>query len=467
MNNILYGIVDMAKERTEQVLSAAMPAAVWSIVKILQPVGGECLLVGGSVVDAYLGNSPKDWDIEVYGLTLSQLVSTLTDNGIDCDLVGQAFGIIKVNHLGEDLDISVPRIENRCGVGHKGFSVELDSTLTPRQAAKRRDLTINSLAYDIVKGEIVDPFGGMDDLQKGLLRATDPETFVEDPLRVMRLMQLLPRKGKMVDPATVELCRSISGTFQELAPERVFEEFRKLLMKAQKPSQGLRFLADADWLRHFPALNNMVGCEQHPEWHPEGDVFEHTCMVLDAAASHVENIPADWKLGFMFAAMLHDVGKVETTTSDLTSHGHDMAGGPVAREFMESLKAPNALTEQVVALVENHMQPGNLTRGGAGLGAWKRLHNKVRLDILAWMSQSDFNGCGGKETAESGAKVKALEMMEVIGTDPVAPILQGRHLMAAGFKPGKSFGVMLRKAYDHQLDTGCEDIQELVKVATR
>ena len=226
------------------------------------------------------------------------------------NIVGKAFGVLKTVIQDIEIDLSVPRRENKVGIGHKGFEVELDMAMTPLEAGRRRDLTINSMYLNMHNGELVDPFNGLDDLQNGILRATDYNTFVEDPLR-----------EKMTDE------------FYELPAERVFSEWEKLLLKADKPSMGLQFLRDCGWLKHFPELNDLIGCPQNPIWHPEGDVWVHTCMVIDQAAKLRDQLPnSDWRLAFMFGALLHDVGKPSTTTPDLRAYGHDAAGVPIAEE---------------------------------------------------------------------------------------------------------------------------------------
>lgn len=423
--------------------------------------GGRALLIGGAVIDSIMDREIKDWDIEVYGLSLSQLEEVLTSNGFMADLVGRAFGIIKTKVNGLDIDLSVPRRENRIGLGHKGFEVEFDSTMTPEEAGRRRDLTINSMYQDMETGEIIDPFGGIKDLKEGILRATDPKTFVEDPLRVLRVMQLLPRKGKVVDPSTVALCKGMVDEFATLPKERVFEEFNKLLLKAEKPSMGLEFLKDSGWLCHFPELGALVGCSQNPEWHPEGDVWEHTKLTVDAAAQLKKQLPEEWQLAYMYGALLHDVGKPSTTSQDLTAYGHDSAGVPLAKAFMERLCNNTALIGRVVKVVKVHMRPGQLHAGGAKLPAWKRLHNELRLDVCAAMSRADSLSRYGDITLPHPPSEKAMELFREFGESQIPMALQGRHLVAKGMKPGKAIGDVLREAYAIQIDQGIEDPEVL------
>lgn len=427
--------------------------------------GGRCLLVGGGVI-SHLADIPvKDWDIEVYGLTYQEIVDLLVREGYKPTLVGKSFGVITVEVEGLSIDFSLPRLDSRNGIGHKGFDVECNADLSPEEAARRRDLTINSMMLDLSTGELVDPYGGQKDLAEGRIRATDPSTFVEDPLRVLRVMQLVARKGKFVESSTVELCRSMVGEFPDLPKERVFEEFNKLLMKPEKPSIGLKFLKDSGWIRWFPELEGMVDCPQNPEYHPEGDVWVHTLMVVDNAARARKEVDEEWRRAFMYAALLHDVGKPSTLDDDLSCKGHDKAGEPLARAFMERLTNQEDLIKKVEALVGAHMRPGQLIQGKAGLGAWKRLHNLVPLEVAGYLSKCDSCGRTGWDwKAPHPPSEACFELAKEFGQEPIAPALMGRHLVERGMKPGPIFGRILKVAYEYQLDTGETDLDVLFSV---
>jgi tRNA nucleotidyltransferase (CCA-adding enzyme) len=464
--------------------SNKMPHEVKHACARLQAAGGLPLIVGGAVVDVIQGRTPKDFDIEVFGLGWDAIKKCFEDHPIK--EVGEAFGILTVNMDGVDIDINIPRTDNRVGKGHKGFHAALDPTMSPKEAARRRDFTINTLSFDPFTGEVVDEWGGLRDLDAGVLRATDPELFVQDPLRALRAMQLLARKAKSVDPATMDLIRSMVDEFDDLAPERVHEEWRKLLLKADKPSVGLNFLRESGWIVHFPELEALIGCGQHPEWHPEGDVWNHSLLVVDQAVwasrlCYSEGIPEEWTEAFMFGALLHDVGKPSTTVFPKmvadgefpeerlwTAYDHDRAGVPLGESFMRRLTNNKKLTQNVCAIIEEHMQPWNLFQGGAGLSAYKRLHNRLRLDILGWMCRCDGCGKGAQHISDPalkhGPSEACWEWFDEIGPEPVKPILLGRHLLETGLKPGPEIGERLRKAYEVQLD-GVDDLDALLKVA--
>lgn len=414
--------------------------------------GGRAFLVGGAVIDRLMGRPVKDWDVEVFGLELNQLDEVLSEFGTLSE-VGKSFGIIKLKVGEDDFDFSLPRLDNNRGDGHKEVEVILDPNLTPVEAGRRRDLTINSMSLDVLSGEVIDPFNGLNDLREGIIRATDPETFVEDPLRVLRIMQLLPRKGRVVVPETIMLCQSIKDKFPRLSAERVFEEFKKLLLKAERPSMGLEFLRDSGWLQWFPELGDLIGCGQNPEWHPEGDVWVHTCMVLDNAAALRDQVPEDWRLVFMLGCLLHDVGKPLTTTPDLRSPGHAEAGVEVARRFMARITNNHTLTERVLDIVRLHMRPGELHRVDAGEGSWRRLHRQIRLDVLGFVSKADSCGRTGRSLADvHNPSELCWEWHERLGSEPPAPLVQGRDLIALGMKPGPTFGPLLARALELQMD---------------
>lgn len=439
-----------------------IPESLQTIIDALHAANGRCLLAGGGVIDHTLGLSIKDWDIEVYNLSYQQLSEILEQFGSP-NLVGKSFGVIKLRVQNTEFDFSIPRKDNRIGKGHRAFTVDLLPDLSPQEAARRRDLTINSLYLDLHTGEILDFFGGISDLQEGRLKATDPETFIEDPLRVLRIMQLLPRKGKFVDPATIELCRSMINDFGTLPAERLFEEFKKLFLKADTPSLGLQFLADCGWLSKFPELAALQNCPQHPEYHPEGNVWTHTLLVMDQAARLRPALPADWRLAYMFGMLLHDIGKpVTTDLKTFTAYGHEKAGLPLAKQFMERISNESELIDRTLRIVETHMRPSALHKAESSAGAWRRLHNRVPLHILAYVTYADSKGRTGTKGAQEVPEfATCMAFSEELGKDVIKPVLLGRHLIERGLQPGPQFTSLLDSAFEYQLDTGCTDIDTL------
>tara|TARA_B100001094_G_scaffold149278_1_gene144485 strand:+ start:3246 stop:4658 length:1413 start_codon:yes stop_codon:yes gene_type:complete len=464
-----------------------IPPVIQSLVLRIESAGGSARLVGGAVIDALHDRQPKDWDLEVFGLSFDRLSGMFADKG--ANLVGAQFGVIKLSASqcdGLDIDINVPRRDNHIGKGHKDLLTEFDPGMSVEEAARRRDFTINSMAFDLNTGKILDPFGGQSDLSNGILRATDEDLFVQDPLRALRAMQLLARKCSHghVDPSTMNLIRGMSNSFPHLAKERVWEEFKKLLMKAERPSIGLEFLRDSGWIVHFPELADLIGCEQHPEWHPEGDVWVHSLHTVDSAAWVRDNVelPAGWEEAFMVGTLCHDVGKPNTTITPrmiaegkapkerlFTAWGHDRAGEPIVDTFLRRMTNEKALIEKATSIVGEHMQPYNLMQGEARTPAWKRLHNRLRLDVLGWMSKCDSCGCPHKHIGDPDLEHKTSQLcfdhFSDLGANPVKPILMGRHLIEAGIKPGRQFKAMLDRAFEAQIDNPDFAAEDLLKVA--
>jgi tRNA nucleotidyltransferase (CCA-adding enzyme) len=444
------------------------------------------MLVGGAVIGMLQGREPKDWDLEVFGLDYDRVLGLFAD--FHAKEVGRAFGIVKVTIDGEDIDINLPRKDNKVGAGHRGFEVDVDSNMSVAEAARRRDFTINAMALDLVTGELHDPFGGRADLEAGILRATDPQLFVQDPLRALRAMQLLARKAKTVDRKTLALIRGMSRHFSELPKERLHEEFRKLLLKADRPSVGLAFLRESGWLPHFPELEAMIGCEQREEWHPEGDVWAHSLLAADAAAQVRHLVPDHLREAFVFGTFLHDAGKPATTItaqmirardpyvmqvaasagkdpSDLllTAYGHDMAGMDPAASFLRKLTDSPKLIKAVQGIVGLHMQPWNLYGGNAGLGAYARLSRKASefglpLSILGHVCRCDacatgFNRrlIGGQPDFEHATSERLFDAASTLDQkSSLTPKVQGRDLIARGYKPGPEMGKILKRAIELQ-----------------
>ncbi|MEQ1831431.1 MAG: polynucleotide adenylyltransferase, partial [Candidatus Eisenbacteria bacterium] len=292
----------------EEPLQLEIPPALAELLATV-PELSQAYVVGGGVRDAVLGLVAKDLDLEVFGTDYDRLGRALARFGAT-DLVGRAFGVIRLTLAsGEVVDLSLPRRDSKVGAGHRGFAVAPDPTLSPHEAASRRDFTVNALMYDPRRRVVTDHFGGLADLRAGVLRHVGP-AFSEDPLRVLRGMQFAARFELQAAPETVALCRSIAGSYHELPLERVREEWFKWASLSRRPSLGLRFLHDTGWLAHFPELVSLVDVPQDAEWHPEGDVWVHTLHALDALVA----LPA-WRAAeparrsvWTFAVLLHDTG---------------------------------------------------------------------------------------------------------------------------------------------------------------
>lgn len=434
----------------------SLPSPIPILAADLRAAGGRAVLVGGSVRDALLGLESKDFDLEVFGLP-AEAVEKCLQRRAKLDLVGRAFGVYKVKGL--PLDVSLPRRESKQGQGHRGFHIEGDPTLDFATASARRDFTINAIGWDPLTGEIIDPHHGCEDLEKRILRHTSAQ-FSEDPLRVLRAMQFIARFDLQIAPETLSLCQTIDP--ENLPKERLFEEWKKLILKGKVPSRGLRFLQAAGWLKYYPELEAMVGCPQDPIWHPEGDVWEHTLHCMDAFARQRTN--QEWEdLVVGFAVLLHDVGKPLTThmgeDGRIRSPRHDVVGVEPARSFIQRLTAQKNLVDEVLVLVETHMRPAELYRTQAGSAAIRRLANKVgRIDRLVRLAEADMAG-RPPLPADFPAGQWLLEQAEQLRLQDKRPkpILLGRHLIAEGLHPGPLFSEILRTCFEAQLDGEFED----------
>lgn len=445
--------------------------AVRTAAQIVADRGGRVRLVGGVVRDALLGLPPtKDLDAEVAHLDLASLEEVLSGFG-EVIHVGRSFGVLRVKGL--DVDFSLPRRDNKRGPGHRGFSVSVDTDMDFQQASQRRDLTINSMGYDLMSGELLDPHGGLADLERGCLRATDPDQFSEDPLRGLRVAQFAARFEMEVDDELVALCSRLD--LSELPGERCLEEFRKLLLQGRRPSLGLALLEGTGMLRYFPELAALVGVPQDPEWHPEGDVWVHTSRVLDVAAGLREDNPQT-DLPLMWAALCHDLGKPATTEIEegrVRSKGHDVQGAVLTRALLERLRAPATLVTRVEALVRHHLAPALFDANGASERAYRRLARKldaagVDMRQLERVARADHLGRTTPDALAGDFRagdtfLKHAQSLEVDrGGTPDAVL--GRHLIARGFTPGPLFGKILTACRDRQDDTGDTDPDSILDV---
>lgn len=443
--------LDAAKLTNIRLDDAELETILKQVVEVVTRAGGRPIIVGGAVRDALLDIAAKDIDVEVFGLA-PQLLEAAVARQFAIDKVGKAFGVLKIR--GTPLDISLPRRESKSGTGHKGFDVSSDPFMSFEDAASRRDFTINAMGWNPLSKTLLDPFNGRGDLKNGILRHTSAK-FAEDPLRVLRGMQLAARFRLRAAPETVDLCQTM--TPEGLAKERIFDEWKKLLTVSAQPSMGLTFLRQTGWVRYFPELQATIDCPQDPRWHPEGDVWTHTLHCLDSFARHrVNNEYEDLVVGL--GVLCHDFGKPCTTIIEgdvIRSPGHDVAGLSLTRCFLERMTTQVSLIEDVTKLVVEHMRPQSLYDAQASISAIRRLALRVgRIDRLLRVARADRMGRppmdGTHFPAADWLREKALE--EDLERAAPTQILLGRHLLAMGVAPGPLVGHLLHDAYQAQLD---------------
>ncbi len=430
-----------------------------TICAIASDNGGKALLVGGCVRDALRRRSSKDIDIEVYGIAPDRLQSLLASR-FPLDLVGKAFGILKLKGL--PVEISVPRRESKSGTGHRGFHIAAEPFLSHREAASRRDFTINAMAFDPVENRLIDPFNGQEDLKEGRLRHTS-DKFSEDPLRVLRAMQFAARFDFDVSEKTIKLCSGI--TPEGLPSERIFEEWKKLILHGVRPSRGLQFLRDCGWIRYTPELQALIDCPQEPEWHPEGDVWVHTLHCMDAFAQRKTGSEQE-DLVVGLAVLCHDLGKPATTRFErgrLRSVDHEKQGEAPTRSFLSRLTNQGSLIEKVVPLVTHHLRPQQLFDAGSKDAAVRRLARNVgRIDLLVRVARADQEGRPGIDPGDFPAGKWLLERAEKLSVQDAAPppVVMGRHLITEGLEPGPHFTKILDLCYEAQLDGEIATVEE-------
>lgn len=455
----------------KQNIKIDIPFLLQEIVKTLcKAHSGKCYLVGGALIDSIYHRPIKDWDIEVFHHSYENLLNILERFG-DCDLIGKKFGIIKFKKKDLDIEFSIPRKENNLGPGHKDFDIQLIPNLSLAEAAQRRDFTINAIYMDLETKELHDPYGGLRDLKKSQLNTVSNESFIEDPLRIFRGMQLLSRKVRVSTQETRLLCTQMIEECKQLSPASIYGEWVKMLMLGDRPDRGLKFLDHTRIIELYPELTVLKGTIQSKEHHPEGDVWTHTQMVTREAAKIRNQVPEEWRLAFMFAAVLHDIGKPATTRTKengkITSYGHDNVGVPIAERFMRRITNSEDLIDKVKRIVLDHLQPRLYLKSKTKPKTWRKAQNRCPLNIIALFTIADCNGRDGDHNKKQGQEefYQIMEKWKELGS-PIGKIPQkllGRHLIAAGHKPGKDFSIYLDNAYKYQINTGCVEPEELIK----
>jgi tRNA nucleotidyltransferase (CCA-adding enzyme) len=447
-----------AQERATAIAAAARDA------------GGRALIVGGWVRDRLMGTDSADVDVEVFGVAAQRLRELLEEFG-RVEAVGESFQVYKVGGI----DVSLPRRDSKAGRGHRGFVVSGDPDMTIAEAARRRDFTVNAMSWDPLTGEYLDPFDGRRDLDRRVLRIVDPATFADDSLRVLRAVQLAARFGFVLDDRTRAICREMP--LDDLPAERVWGEVEKLLF-APRPSIGFALAMDLGVVeRLFPELHALAGCQQEPEWHPEGDVWVHTLQVIDQARTRLDGLPRPQQIAVMLGAVCHDLGKPATTAfidGRIRSMDHEEQGVAPTLALLDRLNVHTIdgydVRAQVAGLTAQHLKPGSWykVRDEVGDGAFRRLAHKVDLELLARVAVSD---CLGREPGRFDCRAMEwfLDRARALGVEhrPPAPILLGRHLLALGMKPGPRMGEILKAVYERQMDGTVTTLDEAVAEAQR
>ncbi len=450
-----------------------MPDIAISLLSEIKEVGGKGLLVGGYVRDMFFNIVPKDIDVEVFGIESDLLESIASKYGKLVE-VGKAFGILKL-YIGDgvEIDLSLPRIDSKIASGHRGFEVKTNPFMSIEEASKRRDFTINSMSFDPLTAELYDPYNGIKHLEEKKLAVTDEERFKDDPLRVLRGVQFAARFDLKPDEQTLRIFKEMVPLLAEISKERILDEWSKLFLKSTKPSTGLQLALETgiiDFLH--PEIKSIIGCEQEPEWHPEGDVWQHTLFCLDKAADIIrrEELTERESLAIMFGTLCHDFGKPfvsELTKGRITSYGHEKAGKKPTEEFLSFLGVDNLTKEKAIKLVRYHMMPSELhkfetvNKQNVKDGTIRRLAMKLfpaNIYELTLVAEADFLGRGPFVNEDgmlfypddfvAGRWLLAKAEAIAVSKDRPENVILGRDMINLGYEPGEDFGKIIKYAND-------------------
>jgi len=447
------------------------PAPEWALRRITE-AGGRPVIVGGYVRDVLLAQCPpNDIDVEVFGLTLEQLMAAL---GKGTEEIGDSFGVVirpNIKYNEQPVQFSLPRRrEIKTGEAHTDFTVELDPQMSYEDAALRRDLTINSLGIDWISREILDPFNGQEDWQEKIARPVNLVTFAEDHLRILRAAQFMSRFELKPAPELIELGKTM--TQEHLASERVHGEWSKLLMKGSKPSKGVAFLRDIGWLEKFyPELAHLESVPQDTHWHPEGNVLNHTLEVIDRAANRRNKVPEEHREAFMFAALVHDVGKGDHTEQHddgkITAYRHEKSD--LIPQTLELLSKKAHVRVYGKYFANQHMKKTGVLLGRKR--SVRRFVRKADSPDVVWSIYHLWAADGGSNWAHQNPDVvakleDAIEFVYKKGDTyqdrPQLPV-NGKDIMDLGVPQGPQIGELLEFVAD-LVDDGNTDKEELLRL---
>ena len=443
-----------------------------ALLRKIQDAGGEPFVVGGAVRDYVLScdywgecSTPKDLDIEVYGLTQEALSALLPEER--ATPVGKSFGVCKLRIDNTDLDISLPRFETKKGAYRQDYEVTFDPFASKEEACRRRDFTINAMMWDPQTRQLIDPFGGYWDLIDRVLKHVDSRTFQEDELRPLRGMQFCARFNLTPNPTTIALCKWMNqkNIFEFLPEERIREEWLKWALKSVKPSKGIDFLLKTAWLENFQRLHNLDGCIQDPHWHPEGDALTHSALAADVMCRIImeERIEdTETQLILMFAALLHDIGKPYTTEvredGKITSYNHASVGSRLVKQAMQQMGFhTQEYVDRITPLVKEHMCHIDWSRNFPSAKALRRASVRLApatIEELFWIFEADVSSRPPKEP--DAKMVEVIQKAKEVGVfkGMVEQLVKGRHIISefSARRPGPWVGEAVRAAYSAQMD---------------
>ena len=442
-------------------LTLPADAPVVQLAQVIGEAGGRLLVVGGWVRDRLRGADSKDFDLEVFGLAPDAVTELLRPLGFS-ELVGKHFPIWRSTR--DALDLALPR-------GPDTPQLRIDDEAF-KNASRHRDLTVNAMGWDPLAARLIDPWNGERDLEKKTLRAVSAETFVEDPLRLLRVARLSAQLHAKPDAHLVSYC---SGLRLDRVPvERIAGELRRILIEPEAPSLAFRILEECGRLDVFPLVAALREVPQDPRWHPEGDVYVHTMRVLDAARPLANALPIEAREVLMLAALAHDFGKPATTVREgdrVRAHGHEGESAQLAQAWLKSLRFSERIVSATTMLVQHHLAPSQFVSQGAGPRAYRRLARKlnaagVNLVDLERLARADHLGRTTEE-ARAGRYPAGDAFLLAANRAHVSDGIQqdcveARHLMARGMVPGPAFGQILQACRSVQDETGWKEPERIL-----
>ena len=434
-------------------MSDARTAAV-SLARRLKDAGHVALFAGGCVRDRLLGKEPKDYDIAT-SATPAQVMRLFPGS----NEVGAHFGVVIAKTKGHHVEVATFRTDGSYHDGRRPATVTFS---TPEEDAQRRDFTINGLFEDPESGGLIDHVGGRADLHARVLRAigNPADRFAEDSLRLLRAIRFAVTLGFEIEPATWSAMVEHADGLARISPERIRDEFSRILVLPDR-ARGLELLVDAGLICHFlPEALPLIGCEQPPEFHPEGDVFTHTRIMLEMLAP-------DAPLELCLAVLLHDIAKPPTRTFDeeagrIRFNGHDALGATMSEEILRRLRYPNGVIESVSFMVSRHMQFMNVRQ--MRVSKLKRFMAAPTFPLEIELHRVDCGSSNGITENLDYVLAKRDEFAAAPLIPP--PLVTGRDLIALGQPPGPRFKELLEAVETEQLEgrlTDRESALEWVK----
>ena len=405
------------------------------IAQLVKEKGGRTFYVGGYVRDKLLNIENKDVDIEIHGINEEQLQDILKQVG-DPISYGKSFGVYSLK--GHNIDIALPRSEKAIGKGHKDFKIDVDPFIGYKRAARRRDITINALMQDVLTDEILDYYNGLNDIKNKIIKQVDSNTFIEDPLRVLRVAQFASRFNFTVAQETIELCKTIDLTY--LTKERVEEELKKCLLKGKKPSIFFDTLNKMNQLDYwFKEIKELIGLKQDPIYHPEGDVYIHTMQVIDRAVKYRDKCKS---YEFMLLCLTHDFGKIicsENINGRIHAYEHEIKGVPIVEELIKRITNRKEVITYLKNMVPLHMLPNKCASDNSRIKKTNKMfYYSIEPKDLIYFSYCDRgNEDNSKYLNERYEEYKSMMLK---------PYVTGSDLIKAGIKQDKNFHELIEYA---------------------